>query len=165
MADRQYKRKYKKLARKYRKILMKQARTAAPWDWGFMTEVISTWLNYMRAYYKEGLNVGLDEEGQPTRLQTLNMAIQLFNAWDNCFNNFYVLVKEDEVERYKQAGWFVEEFDENSPSTQFIKKNRLVSMRKIQTAQCNDEMFNYTYEKNRKDFFNYLAEHIEEWWD
>ena len=164
--DKKYNRKYKKLARQYRKILKKQACKAAPWDWGFMTEVIATWLNYMRAYYKEGLNVGEDPEGEQTRLQTLNMAIQLYNAWDNCFNNFYILVKEDEVEGYKQAGWVVEEKrDIDDPTEKVLCRNRMVFMRKYQTQQLTDEMFNYYYKKNREDFFKYLADHIEEWWD
>jgi len=157
-----YNRKYKRLRNKYRKQLTKQAKEAAPWDFGFPLEMFVTYLRFMRDYYKEGLNVADESEGTDSRLHTLNMALQLYEAWDKCFDNWYKLVKADEVECYKQGGWYAPA--EAEPSA-ILDGQNYVMMTRLQTKQANDEMFNYYYRKNREDFFKFLAEHMEEWWD
>ena len=158
-------REYRKMMRKYKKAIRKSARECAPWDYSFGLDGFIIFLNWMRDYYKLGVNVmALDEpiseaerENYITRLQGLNMALQLYDKWQTADDQYFAYVTEDEVEKYIKQGWY------NSGRT--CTDENIFCLRKYESFSQTAKEFNEYYNKAKNDFFAWVGQHITEWWD
>lgn len=160
---------YRQVKRRHQKIFRKLAKHVIPTDYGFMMEFFIEYLKYMADYYKNGCAVGDDPEGIKPRLQTINMALQLYRHWyEECEDEYFTLVEPSEVEKYKAKGWVVPDTERNSAALNALDKTRMVNwvfMHRYPTFKETTDLFVKEYAKRRKEFFDYVAEHIEEWWD
>jgi hypothetical protein len=162
---------YKKLMREHRKKMKKLAKECHPFDWGCGLEMLMEHLYWMRDYYKNGYNVWAAEDNTwkdcslPTRLESLNMAIQLYNGWQNLDEKYYCYVHtmEEAVQKVKE-GWYLQG-NPNSKIDKALGSTGLYSLSKFPTWAQTTAEYNKEYEKNRKEFFLYVSENIEGWWD
>lgn len=158
-------REYRKMMRKYKRAMRKSARECAPWDYSFGLDGFIIFLTWMRDYYKLGVNVmALDEpvtekekENFITRLQGLNMALQLYDMWQTADDKFFAYVTEDKVKEYTDKGWFC--------SGQSVNEPEIYCLRKYESFSQTAKEFNEYYTKCRMDFFTWVGEHISQWWD
>lgn len=162
---------YKKLMREHRKKMKKLAKECHPFDWGCGLEMLMEHIYWMRDYYKNGYNVWAAEDNTwkdcslPTRLETLNMAIQLYNSWQNLDDKYYcyVYTMEEAVQKVKE-GWYLQS-NPNSKIDKALGRTGMYSLSKLPTWAQTTAEYNKEYEKNRKEFFLYVSENIEGWWD
>ena len=121
----------------------------------------------MRDYYKLGYNVMAMEDcdafpedaSKPTRLQSLNMAIQLYNKWQDCDHEYFILVDNDLVKTMQESGYHYTKDGnrELHPDQTYMFKGK--------TFSEAVSAFNVEYKRRKAEFFEYLCEHLEEWWD
>jgi len=149
---------YKKMMKNYKKVLLKSAKEAEPWDYGFGLDLFISHLTWMRDYYELNENVwGEEVPGHPTRLQILNMILASYKDWMHCDEKYW--------------GW-----DETDGTDTFMfttkptPKETEVHIRKLKNLKYEDdaknrEAFKKEYEYNRKHFFELLGTYIEELWD
>ena len=162
------KREYKRINTKARKKLKQIIKDTHPAESGYVLDMMIVMLTWMRDYYKNGYNVwGMEQceedpiafHNVPTRLQTLNMAIQLYDKWQDCENEYFILVDNDLVETMQESGYYYKGDGARDlhPDKTFMFKGEDFSVAVKE--------FNVEYKKRRDEFFKYLGEHIEEWWD
>ena len=169
------KKEYYRIDKEARKKLKQIVKDIHPGEYSYMLDMMITMITWMRDFYKNGYGVyGMDkcEEDPknwgnvPTRLQTLNMAIQLYNRWQQCEDEYFPFVSKDLIEVYKSNGY---NYKESSLSLaermNFLQHQNEVFMFKGNTYQEAISAFNKEYSKRRKAFFDYFSEHVEEWWD
>ena len=166
------KRQYKRMMRKYKKELKKILKEIGPWEWGYITDYIITVIKWMRDYYKLGYNVMAMEDcdafpedaGKPTRLQSLNMAIQLYNRWQNVHDDYYkIAYTEEELKHYLDLGFYL--VNKTDGVEKQLNTKGWYSLTLYEDRSKNAEECNKAYKQCKHDFFDYLEEHLEEWWD
>lgn len=157
-------RKYKKLCNKYQKSLVKIARDTWPTDYGFGLQMVIEFLKFMRDYYKEGLNIGLDGERQIPRLASINMCLQYYDSWSNCDDDFFIIVPKAEVEKYQRLGWYIP-IEHQDNRVLMDSDSRYATMTKYQSFGETNKFYEIACAKRKALFFDYLCRHIEEWWD
>lgn len=166
------KKEYKQMMKKYKKEFKKLLKEAGPWEWGHMTDFMITFMKWMRDYYQLGYNVWAIEDcdafpetdgNKPTRLQSLNTAIQLYNRWQNVHDDYYkIAYTEEELKHYLRLG-FHSVKKENGIAKQLGTKTWYLTL--YEDNSKNVEECNKAYKECKHAFFDYLEEHIEEWWD
>ena len=162
------KQQYKRINAEARKKLKQIIKDTCPSESGYILDIISCMLHWMRDYYKNGYNVwGMEQceedpvvfRNVPTRLETLNMAIQLYDKWQGCEEEYFILVDNDLVETMQKGGY---QYTENGAKELHPDKTFMFKGESFNDAVSE---FNVEYKKRRDKFFKYLGEHIEEWWD
>ena len=97
---------YKKLFKKHRKEIMKQAKKASknPFDFGVGLELFVKHLYFMHDYYELGENVWAQENEEITRLEMLNQILAEYLAWDRCID-FFAETKwtKEKLEEFKNS--------------------------------------------------------------
>ena len=156
---------YRKVRKQHQPIFRKLAKRVVPTDYGFMMEFVEEYLKYMADYYKNGCEVGGEAQGTKPRLQTINMALQLYRQWQDCEDEYFTLIEPSEVERYKRMGWTIPDTDRNKDALADLKGERWVWCQRYPDFHETTEKFVEEYNKRRKEFFKYVGEHLEEWWD
>ena len=163
---------YQKMMRKYKKELKKILKETGPWEWGHMTDFMITFINWMRDYYKLGYNVWAMEDcdafpedaNKPTRLQSLNKAIQLYNRWQNVGEDYYkIAYNEKELKHYLRLGFHL--VNRTDGIEKQLNTKGWYSLTLYEDRSKNAEECSKAYIQCKHDFFQYLEEHLEEWWD
>ena len=162
---------YKRLMRDHRRNMKKLAKECHPFDWGCGLEMFIEHLWWMRDYYKNGYNVWAaedntwDKSNPPTRLESLNMALQLYNKWQNLDDEFYYYAYSKEAAEQKvREGWYLAS-EPNSAVDKALGRAGVYTLTKYPTWKETTEHFNGEYTKRRDEFFLYVSQHIEGWWD
>ena len=76
--------KYKAMFKKHKKILKKIAKETDPFDFFHGLDYFVAFLEFMKDYYELGENVwGEEEHGKPTRLDTINEALEHFYKYQD----------------------------------------------------------------------------------
>lgn len=172
MADKQ---KYKKMNRTYRKTLKKLVKDSGPWEWSYGLDMFIEFLKWMRDYYKLGYNVWATEDcnafpdidkDKPTRFESLDTAIKLYEKWQNCDDEFMKVIFLDEPNAQEQ----IDELVEQGYTVCVREKNdtllkNTAFLYKFKDSKENNEAYTKAYLEYKKQFFEYVGEHIEEWWD
>lgn len=140
--DRKEYKKYKKLEKKYRKLLIKQARQAVPYDEKPLLEMFTTYIKFLKDYYDEGNNVhGLEVEGH-NRAEEITFALNSYNA-TKLNEDIYCAT--------------LERISRNSTAT-----NGQIDRDAVVEAQ---ELYTKNRDINWNNFWNTIRDNIETWWD
>lgn len=136
-------RQYKKLVKRYRKLLIKQARQAVPFDEKPLLEMLVTYLHFFKDYYTEDNNVHTFELDGHNRLKEISLAL----------DNWYAVAK-DEEDYYNT----LKEVNEESK----VEKNQVIINAKVEVAS---EKLKKNRKKHWNKFWNTIRDNIETWWD
>lgn len=156
------KRQYKKMMRKYKRILKKHVKKLCFGDYLFGLEPFVDFLRGMKEFYEIGYNVWAmerkDEDPEnykdaPTRAESLKETIFYYDKWQNVASDYYKIASDDkEAEHYLKLGFYPDE-DRKGTFRLFKDKGQNID-------ECNKAEKDYKHK-----FFECLEKHIEEWWD
>lgn len=165
---------YKRMMKHYKKLLKKNVKDAAPWDWGFGLEMFVDFLRWMQEYYELGYNVwameSKDEDpvnfkDAPTRAESLKQTIYYYDKWHNCFEDYYkIAYTEKELKHYLRLGFHLVP-EKNDNIEQQIRKSGSWSLTLYEDSTENVKECNKACEYYKHKFFECLETYLEEWWD
>lgn len=160
---------YKKMMRRYKKLFKKYAKEICPYDYRFGTEPFIDFLRWMQEYYELGYNVWAMErkdEDQATykdaltRAESLKQTIYYYDRMDNCHDDYFkVVFEEEEMKRLVKMGWTLQP----RTNTDFLTNSYFLTLYPTH-KQCSDEC-NKAYGEWKHKFFESLERYISEWWD
>ena len=163
---------YKRMMKHYKKLLKKNVKDAAPWDWGFGLEMFVNFLRWMQKYYELGYNVWAMESKDEdpvnfkdalTRAESLKQTIYYYDKWHNCSEDYYkIAYTEEELKHYLRLG-FHSVKEENGVAKQLSTKTWYLTL--YEDKYKNVEECNKACEDYKHKFFESLETYLEEWWD
>lgn len=171
--DKSKRKEYQKMMRSYRKLLRKDVKDSAPWEWSFGLSLFIDFLKWMHAYYKLGYNVWALDVTDPkepihtekTREDSLKETIMWYDRWMNVDEDFIKIVytKED-LQHYLDLGFHLrkESCDSGEDAVQQVNHYYLTLYE--DNNKNTEELIKATKECKHK-FFECLEKYIEEWWD
>jgi len=163
-------RKYYGMMRENRRALGEIHKHAkkSPWEWSWGLDYLVQFIRFMRDYYALGENVwGVEDNTwkkgvKYTRLETLNMALDYYEKWQNANDEFIKVVEHPETYKAHSNGDGTVTIDDHGFHCEYKygpKNNRRKAM-KITYKKL------YKYEtKYKKLFFKTVCEYMESWWD
>lgn len=79
---------YRKMHRRHRKELVKLAKQATPFDYGWLDELVHTQIKHMHEYFVAGNNVLQSDESLNEILEQLKHALDLYDERDGLWDNY-----------------------------------------------------------------------------
>jgi len=149
--NKQRKKQYWKMIKKYRKKLdeLNQGARTRPWDWGFGLDYFVTYLEFMKEYYDLGWNVWQSDEKLITVKKTLKETLDAYYDWTTWESKYFHHDEEDVYTWEKQEDGSIKITDKYP---ELFEKQSL-------------EYFNEQYNIKRNKFFALVSENLEWWWD
>ena len=130
----------------HQKELKTLAKNADPFDYNDGLRLFIEHLRWMKDYYALGENVwAMEEEGEPTRLESLTEALRHYDAWQNAEDKY---IKVVELDHDAENGKFSYRFE-------YLLGDREETYKAMNAEQ----------EQERALFFSTLAQYLESWWD
>lgn len=168
------KKEYKQMMKAYTKLMKKDARQLHPFDWDCGLSMFIDFLSWMQSYYELGYNVWAMDITDPkldacytekTRADSLKEALYLYNRWQDCCEDYYkIAYSEEEIKHYLDLGFhLVPKKDDEIEKAMGRTGSRTLTL--YEDMHKNVEECNKATKDYKKKFFDYLYEHIEEWWD
>lgn len=169
--DKKKKKQYKRMMRRYRKLLKKDARHSRPWDWSFGIDALINFLRWMHDYYKLGYNVWAIDvidsneaiHTEKTREDSLKETIYWYDRWMNVDDDFIKIAHtKEELKHYLDLGFHLQEHDEVDKS---LKHMRLYYLTLYEDYSKNCDELQKAYDSCKHKFFECIEKYLEEWWD
>jgi len=155
---------YFAMQNKYHEKLRSIAEDAGPWEWSYMTDFVSAYIEWMIEYYEKGENVW----GAPKndlRLKTLKKAIYYYHKWQTIEDEYIQVVKTGEFKSHDNGDGTstiddlgfkcIYKYGPKGTSKRARRKAMLITYKKLHKAQ----------NKYKKLFFKTLYKNLESWWD
>lgn len=139
---------YKSMNGRYKQQLKNLVNQTTPFEYGWGLEIFVKFLYWMRDYYQLGENVIALEDNEwdekkknrPSRLESLNMVLKEYEAWQTCIDKYYQF---EHTKDYKQ-----------------VRHHTYYENKELNEKLCIQE-----YNMHRNKFFKLIGEYIEDWWD
>ena len=160
--DKSLKKQYLKDLRRHKKELIKIAKTAYPWDYGWILDFIVEHLKMMRDYYALGYNVwGLDTDEEDSRLNIANKLIYEYES-------YLELPLKERQEIADSLGVELNKIEDNIEFIPCDDPKGIITNNKYYDDSIYSEWINmcWDYEKMHYiNFFDLLKEKLNYLWD
>lgn len=144
---------YNKAQKKYIKEMKKLLKESGPFEWSYLWKAVGKMVKRRLDYFSDGYNVYQIDESANEIKEQLQTAMNLWNAAENF-----------EYSDEKMIATMLKESKSVSLKEMMAGMQKLTEEeRKIFVARTEEEA--KQEHQAYKDFFLYLAEHLQEWWD
>lgn len=127
---------YRKMYRRHKRELVKLAKEARPFDWGWLDELVLTQVKHMYEYFSAGNNVWQTDETRLPITEQLKHVLDLYEEMDHLYEAY--------------------------PSSYIVNDDSSVTIMDgcqnyINREKRRQELF--------EEIYSYVGCHIQEWWD
>lgn len=132
---------YKKLHREHKREIVRLAKKDADYDWSFLHNLVCRKIKNMAEFYEKGFGVAQEENSRKETLASLEGAIKIIDRIDHCWDEY----RRSVIGRVGT---------ENLIDLELIDEERWLA-----TKASEEEAVLY------KQLYEYIGEHLREWWD